>query len=175
MFSRAFTSPAEIHSVVGPRSNNSNTPANAGSQASYWPSYGQWPLAVAFSTSRRTPSILASSKFINYANAMSGFLRKRPPSSGGTPTGPSSCEIFGRSHPLRTHWRPTAKKQRFIDAAKMLLDIAKESSDVFPPLKSCLGGINALIKHYDVRRYRVTLYYAEGYRLAIHRRERQTQ
>jgi hypothetical protein len=33
----------------------------------------------------------------------------------------------------------------------MLLDIAKESSDAFPPLKSCLGGINALIKHYDVR------------------------
>ena len=36
----------------------------------------------------------------------------------------------------------------------MLLDIAKESSDAFPPLKSCLGGINALIKHYDVRRHR---------------------
>ena len=33
----------------------------------------------------------------------------------------------------------------------MLLDIAKESTDVFPPLKSCLGGINALIKHYEVR------------------------
>jgi len=43
-------------------------------------------------------------------------------------------------------------KQRFIDAAKMLLDIAKESADAFPPLKSCLGGISALIKHYDVRR-----------------------
>ena len=26
----------------------------------------------------------------------------------------------------------------------MLLDIAKESIDAFPPLKSCLGGINAL-------------------------------
>jgi len=46
-----------------------------------------------------------------------------------------------------------AKKQRFIDAAKMLLDIAKESADVFPPLKSCLGGINALIKHHEVRWY----------------------
>ena len=34
----------------------------------------------------------------------------------------------------------------------MLLDIAKESTDAFPPLKSCLGGINALIKHYEVRR-----------------------
>ena len=33
----------------------------------------------------------------------------------------------------------------------MVLDVAKESSDWFPPLKSCLGGINALVKHYDVR------------------------
>jgi len=32
----------------------------------------------------------------------------------------------------------------------VLLDVAKESSDWFPPFKSCLGGINALIKHYDV-------------------------
>ena len=46
---------------------------------------------------------------------------------------------------------PTAKKQRFIDATKTLLDIANESSDAFPPLKSCLGGINALIKYYEVR------------------------
>src|SRR5258708_22358769 len=44
-----------------------------------------------------------------------------------------------------------AKKQRFIDATKTLLDIANESSDAFPPLKSCLGGINALIKYYEVR------------------------
>lgn len=47
-----------------------------------------------------------------------------------------------------------AKKQRFVDAVKILLDIAKESSDAFPPLKSCLGGINALIKHYEVSRYK---------------------
>ena len=39
----------------------------------------------------------------------------------------------------------------------MLLDIAKESTDAFPPLKSCLGGINALIKHYDVRLRRMAL------------------
>jgi len=32
----------------------------------------------------------------------------------------------------------------------MLLDVAKESCDWFPPLKSCLGGISALVKHYDV-------------------------
>ena len=38
----------------------------------------------------------------------------------------------------------------------MLLDVAKESSDWFPPLKSCLGGINALIKHYDVRLHQIS-------------------
>lgn len=32
----------------------------------------------------------------------------------------------------------------------MLLDITKESSDCFPLLKSVLGGVCALIKHYEV-------------------------
>ena len=34
--------------------------------------------------------------------------------------------------------------------ANILLDIAKESSDWFPPLKSALGGVCALAKHYEV-------------------------
>lgn len=32
----------------------------------------------------------------------------------------------------------------------MLLDIAKESADWFPPLKAALGGVNALITHFEV-------------------------
>jgi len=44
----------------------------------------------------------------------------------------------------------TAKRRRVFDGAKILLDIAKESSDWFPPLTSALGGVNALIKHYEV-------------------------
>ena len=43
-----------------------------------------------------------------------------------------------------------AKKQRVVDGAKILLDVAKESADWFPPLKSALGGVNALIQHYEV-------------------------
>ena len=43
--------------------------------------------------------------------------------------------------------------QRTVDGIKMILDIAKESSDAFPPLKSALGGVSALIKHYEVRSY----------------------
>ena len=63
---------------------------------------------------------------------------------------------------IRIRSRSTAKKQRFVDAVKMLIDIAKESSDAFPPLKSCLGGINALIKHYDVGRRRLSVNIADG-------------
>ena len=43
-----------------------------------------------------------------------------------------------------------AKRNRTVDCVKILLDVAKESSDWFPPLKSALGGVNALIKHYEV-------------------------
>ena len=51
--------------------------------------------------------------------------------------------------PLTT-LRILAKKQRVTEGIKILLDVAKESADWFPPLKSALGGVNALIKHYEV-------------------------
>ena len=51
--------------------------------------------------------------------------------------------------PLTTWWL-LAKKQRVVDSMKILLDVAKESADWFPPLKSALGGVNALVKHYEV-------------------------
>ena len=41
-----------------------------------------------------------------------------------------------------------------MNGIKIILDIAKESSDAFPPLKSALGGVTALIKHYGVRSFR---------------------
>lgn len=44
----------------------------------------------------------------------------------------------------------SAKKQRVVDCAKILLDIAKESADWFPPLKAALGGVSSLVKHYEV-------------------------
>ena len=43
-----------------------------------------------------------------------------------------------------------AKKQRVVDCVKTLLDIAEKSADWFPPLKGALGGVNALIRHYEV-------------------------
>ena len=35
-------------------------------------------------------------------------------------------------------------------AARMALEIAKESSDMFPPLKAVVGAVSILIKNYDV-------------------------
>ena len=36
-------------------------------------------------------------------------------------------------------------------STKVVIDVVKESSDVFPPLKSVASGLAALLKHYDVR------------------------
>ena len=61
------------------------------------------------------------------------------------------CKLATLNYAQLSEKTATATKQRFIDATKTLLDIANESPDAFPPLKSCLGGINALIKYYEVR------------------------
>jgi len=84
-------------------------------------------------------------------------------------------QIPAFQNPL-TNRLPAAKKQRLIDVSQTLLDIAKESADAFPPLKSCLGGISALIKHYDVRPRRVaSLYLADGFSTANAGRKRQVR
>ena len=65
---------------------------------------------------------------------------------------PNRCEwirLFASTQLLMAPRLP-AKMQRIADAVKITLDIAKESSDWFPPLKSALGGVTALIKHYEV-------------------------
>ena len=46
--------------------------------------------------------------------------------------------------------RQLAKRQRVVDGVKILLDIAKESSDWCGPLKSAFGGVSALVNHYEV-------------------------
>ena len=35
-------------------------------------------------------------------------------------------------------------------SVKIFLDVAKGPADWFPPLKSTLGGVNSLVKHYEV-------------------------
>lgn len=41
-------------------------------------------------------------------------------------------------------------------AARMAVEIAKESSDMFLPLKAVVGAISVLIKNYDVRIFRAS-------------------
>ena len=36
-------------------------------------------------------------------------------------------------------------------STKVVVDVVKESSDVFPPLKALAGGLMAILKHHDVR------------------------
>ena len=83
------------------------------------------------------------------------FQKRRLTNSGATGSNAdqSRCERIQRlprSQLFDRYYNLSAKRQRVVDAAKILLDIAKESSDWFPPLKSALGGVSALIKHYEV-------------------------
>ena len=55
--------------------------------------------------------------------------------------------------------RLPAKRQRIANLVKIALDVAKESSDWFPPLKSALCGVSALIKHYEVLAEWMTIVY----------------
>ena len=43
-------------------------------------------------------------------------------------------------------WKSTA-----YSSTKVVIDVIKESSDAFPPLKSVASGLAAVLKHYDVR------------------------
>ena len=45
----------------------------------------------------------------------------------------------------KSNWKSTA-----YSSAKVVIDVVKESSDVFPPLKAAVGGLTAILKHYDV-------------------------
>ena len=71
---------------------------------------------------------------------------------GGNNTDPNRCECIQclPSSQLSNCQNLLAKRQRVVNGAKILLDVIKESSDWFPPLKSALGGVSALIQHYEV-------------------------
>jgi len=86
---------------------------------------------------------------------MPGFPPKRRLTTSSAGVDPGPCTFPDDPHNRNPTDYPQAKKQRLIEATKVLLDVAKDSSDWFPPLKSCLGGIAALIKHYDVCSYQI--------------------
>ncbi|KAF9644139.1 hypothetical protein BDM02DRAFT_3190869 [Thelephora ganbajun] len=64
------------------------------------------------------------------------MFRKRRLTEPGEPSGSNSDQS-------------RSKKQRVTDVANILLDIAREPTGRFPPLESALGGVTALIKHYE--------------------------
>ena len=80
------------------------------------------------------------------------FRKRRPTDSAvsGRNSNPSRCGLIQRLSCSQPVDDSPAKRQRVVDGVKILLDIAGASSDCFPPLKSALGGVNALIKHYEV-------------------------
>jgi hypothetical protein len=42
------------------------------------------------------------------------------------------------------------RRQSVADGMKIILDIAKESPNWFPPLNSALSSVNTFIRHYEV-------------------------
>ena len=46
----------------------------------------------------------------------------------------------------RSDWKSTA-----YSTTKLAIQMVKESSDAFPPLKSVAGGLSAILNHCDVR------------------------
>jgi len=85
-------------------------------------------------------------------NIMFPKRRLTNPGASGSNADPNRCELIQRLSSSKPFDRSnlTVKRRRVADGAKILLDIAKESSDWFAPLKSALGGVCALIKHYEV-------------------------
>ena len=104
----------------------------------------------------RTTVSYLSYNYIHPSRRNKATFRKRKSTGSGTSGGNSDqsrCERI--QHTFRgadslTAYTLLARKQRAADGVKILLDIAKESSDWFPPLKSALGGVSALVKHYEV-------------------------
>jgi hypothetical protein len=94
---RGGRSLTEIHAVVGPWSKQLQYTAGADTLVPCRESdEGRQPHVVAISTRKRISFVSSLSRSTSNANAMSGILRKRPPSAGGTPTEPSSCKIHHR-------------------------------------------------------------------------------
>ena len=51
----------------------------------------------------------------------------------------------GTGNEEKSSWKSVA-----YSSTKVVIDVVKESSDIFPPLKSIAGGLAAILKHYDV-------------------------
>ena len=109
--------------IAMPRFRISNTPATTP------PSPAE---VQKFSSKREPKSLIASS------TAVALSIGSPSPDSRGTSSDDTSV---GRRN---TDW------QTAYGAARMAVDVAKESSDMFLPLKAVVGAMSILIKNYDV-------------------------
>ena len=66
-----------------------------------------------------------------------------PNVDNSTPVKPSS--------PTPTHENKPDWKSTLHASAGLVIDVVKESSDAFTPLKAVAGGLSAILKHYDAR------------------------
>ena len=52
----------------------------------------------------------------------------------------------GAAPETESDWKSTAYA-----TTELVIDLVKESADAFPPLKSVVGGLSAILAHCDVR------------------------
>ena len=64
---------------------------------------------------------------------------------GSSSQGPSDSSADQPETSKGSHWRTAYV------TARMAVEIAKESGDMFPPLKAVAGAVSVLIKNYDVK------------------------
>ena len=79
--------------------------------------------------------------------SVSGHHLPGPNADESKPVGLSSYIIDPTAaYENKPDWKSTLHA-----SAGLVIDVVKESSDVFTPLKSVAGGLCAILKHYDVR------------------------
>ena len=66
-------------------------------------------------------------------------------SPGGHPSTPNQSV-----EPSTSYEKKSSQKSTMYSATKLAIHMVKESSDVFPPLKSVAGGLSAILNHCDV-------------------------
>jgi hypothetical protein len=70
-----------------------------------------------------------------------------PNVNGGRPANLSSYVV----DPTAAYENKPGLKSTVGASARLVIDVLKESSDAFTPLKSVVGGLSAVLKNYDVR------------------------
>ena len=77
----------------------------------------------------------------------SGRILPVPGKGKGSPPKPSGHTTDKKVGPKKkSDWKSTAYA-----TTKLAINLVKESSDVFPPLKSVAGGLSAILCHCEVR------------------------